>query len=175
MWERFLGIPGLSGFLGILYTRFMRFRFLLLTTFFLAACGGNSQGSVSTSTDAADAKPLTPAVFDISKEFNKPLTSAVGGGEFTRFVEVPTGSVTIGRVRQATKMHRRTKANQLLYVTEGRAQAVVGSTISEVRPGQMIVIPAGFAQKITNIGKENVEFLLFSTPAATEKDVEWLE
>lgn len=76
--------------------------------------------------------------------------------------------VSIARARVApgvtTALHR-VSVHERYLILEGTGRARIGDLEpSEVRPGDVVVIPAGVAQQITNIGDVDLVFACVCTP-----------
>jgi len=81
--------------------------------------------------------------------------------------------VSIARARVkpgfSTKTHHLEGVQEIYLITEGIGKVQVGNVKpSEVTVGDVIVIPAGISQKITNIGKTDLIFHCICTPAFTQ-------
>jgi mannose-6-phosphate isomerase-like protein (cupin superfamily) len=83
-------------------------------------------------------------------------------------------TVSIARARVepgvTTKTHHLVGTQEIYLVTSGRGRVEVGSLApAEVAQGDVVVIPAGTPQRITNIGESELVFYCVCTPAFTEK------
>ena len=79
-------------------------------------------------------------------------------------------SVARARVKPGvtTVAHHLKGATEIYLVTRGRGKVKVGDLEStEVAAGDVVVIPAGVSQKITNIGKTDLIFHCICTPRFT--------
>jgi mannose-6-phosphate isomerase-like protein (cupin superfamily) len=80
-------------------------------------------------------------------------------------------SIARARVRPGvtTIAHHLKGATEIYLITRGRGKVTVGDLPStEVAAGDVVVIPAGVSQKITNIGKTDLVFHCICTPRFTE-------
>ncbi len=80
---------------------------------------------------------------------------------------VPELSVARARVEPGvtTVLHRVKGTAEKYYILSGYGRAEVdGRVLEEVGPGDMVLIPEGQSQCITNTGKEDLVFLCFCTP-----------
>jgi mannose-6-phosphate isomerase-like protein (cupin superfamily) len=90
------------------------------------------------------------------------------------------GAVSLARVRvergKATRRHRLKETVERYLILEGKGRVEIGEeTPAEVGPGDVVFIPAGVAQKIENLGEEDLVFLVLCTPRFTEDRYEDLE
>lgn len=97
------------------------------------------------------------------------------GFRYSVAFESKTGSVEIFRIEQGVRLHKHPQENHVLYILKGRGRGQIGDTIAEVRPGQVVVIPADVPHKLERIGDEPLDFILFSTPGFHPNDIVWLE
>ena len=68
-----------------------------------------------------------------------------------------------------TKAHHLTKIQEIYIITAGEGEVTFGSLEStNVSVGDVIVIPAGVSQKITNTGQTDLVFYCVCTPRFTE-------
>jgi mannose-6-phosphate isomerase-like protein (cupin superfamily) len=89
-------------------------------------------------------------------------------------------NVSISRARLApgvtTKLHRLRGVVERYVILEGRGRVHVGSDIVEgVSPGNVVVIPSGITQQITNTGSGDLVFYCICTPRFTQDCYESLE
>ncbi|MFM8861236.1 MAG: cupin domain-containing protein [Acidimicrobiia bacterium] len=87
--------------------------------------------------------------------------------------------VSIARARVApgvtTALHR-VSVHERYLILEGRGRARVGDLApAEVGPGDVVVIPAGVPQQITNIGADDLVFACVCTPRFLPECYESLE
>jgi len=79
--------------------------------------------------------------------------------------------VSIAKIRVqpgvTTSLHKLT-VNECYLILEGKGRVRVGDTISEIGPEDAVVIPAGVAQQITNIGESQLIFICVTNPGWTE-------
>lgn len=94
---------------------------------------------------------------------------------------VPEDSAaSIARARVApgttTKKHRLDGVVERYLIVEGRGRVVIGDGIrEEVHAGDVVIIPAGVEQQITNIGEGDLVFYCVCTPRFTPECYESLE
>lgn len=62
------------------------------------------------------------------------------------------------------KMHYHNKSMQFFYILKGTAEMLIDNKINILNSGDGIEIPAGVKHKISNSGKDNLEFLVISSP-----------
>jgi mannose-6-phosphate isomerase-like protein (cupin superfamily) len=80
-------------------------------------------------------------------------------------------SIAVATVKPGitTKAHRLEGIQEIYIITAGEGMIVFsGSEPAQVSVGDVIVIPAGVSQKITNTGKTDLEFYCVCTPRFTE-------
>jgi mannose-6-phosphate isomerase-like protein (cupin superfamily) len=75
----------------------------------------------------------------------------------------------------STARHRHSKTEEFYYVTQGRAMMELDAEKKEVGLGDAILIPAGCAHKITNIGTDLLKILCCCAPPYSHEDTELLE
>ncbi len=83
-------------------------------------------------------------------------------------------TVSIARARVepgiSTKAHHLEGVQEIYLIVSGRGRVHVGGLeATEVSSGDLVVIPKGVAQKITNIGESNLIFYCICTPAFTQE------
>ena len=81
--------------------------------------------------------------------------------------------VSIARARVepgvTTKAHHLDGVQEIYVITEGEGKVFVGDNqTADVRKGDVVVIPAGTSQKVTNTGKTDLTFYCVCTPAFTQ-------
>jgi len=89
-------------------------------------------------------------------------------------------SVARARVEpgQTTRWHRLAGTTERYVIVAGRGRAEVGDETLEATPGDVIVIPPGQPQRITNTGDTDLVFLALCTPrfrAANYSEIPELE
>jgi len=98
---------------------------------------------------------LTPEGCYILESWNDPLDPAV----------------SIARARDkpgiTTQAHRLKGVIERYLIIEGEGSAVVDGVEADVRPGDIIVIPAGASQRITNTGTRDLLFYAICSPRFT--------
>lgn len=80
-------------------------------------------------------------------------------------------SVARARVKPGitTIAHHLKGATEIYLIARGRGKVKVGNLpLTEVNAGDVVVIPAGFSQRITNIGKTDLVFHCICTPRFTQ-------
>ena len=80
--------------------------------------------------------------------------------------------VSIARVRVmpgvTTRLHRLSGVAERYVIIEGSGHVEVGDLPGQaVRPGTVVLIPAGCSQRITNTGTDELVFLAICTPRFT--------
>ena len=83
------------------------------------------------------------------------------------------GQASIARARvepgMTTKWHRLKGVTERYVILEGQGRVEVGKLAPEaVGPGDVVVIPPGVAQRITNAGRADLVFLAICTPRFTQ-------
>jgi mannose-6-phosphate isomerase-like protein (cupin superfamily) len=83
-------------------------------------------------------------------------------------------AVSIARARVkpgvTTVAHHLKEATEIYLVTRGRGKVNIGDLQpTEVATGDVVVIPAGTSQKITNLGKTDLVFYCICTPRFTSE------
>lgn len=81
--------------------------------------------------------------------------------------------VSIARARVepgvTTKAHHLNGSQEIYIIVKGKGRVQVGDTDPiEVVEGDVVVIPAGISQRISNIGKVDLIFYCVCTPAFTQ-------
>lgn len=89
-------------------------------------------------------------------------------------------AVSIARARVApgvtTQLHRINGADERYLIVEGEGIVKIGSLLPEdVKPGNVIVIPAGVAQQISNTDNTDLVFYCICTPRFKPERYESLE
>lgn len=88
------------------------------------------------------------------------------------------GTVSISRARVdpgvTTRQHRLRGVTERYVVIEGEGIATVGGVAAAVRPGDVVVIPAGVVQQIRNTGSGALVFYCVCTPRYTQECYEAL-
>lgn len=82
------------------------------------------------------------------------------------------GEASIARARVApgvaTRPHRLRGVVERYLIVEGEGRATVGGAEADVRPGDVVVIPAGVSQSIANTGAADLVFYCVCTPRFTD-------
>ncbi|MFO7764191.1 MAG: cupin domain-containing protein [Wenzhouxiangellaceae bacterium] len=75
-------------------------------------------------------------------------------------------SVARARVEpgQTTRWHRLAGTTERYVILEGRGRAEVGDELIDVIAGDVVIIPPGQPQRITNTGEADLVFLAICTP-----------
>jgi mannose-6-phosphate isomerase-like protein (cupin superfamily) len=81
--------------------------------------------------------------------------------------------VSIARARVepgvSTKVHHLDRVQEIYLITQGKGKVQIGDLEpSEVTEGDVVIIPPGALQKITNNGNSDLIFYCICTPAFTE-------
>jgi mannose-6-phosphate isomerase-like protein (cupin superfamily) len=80
--------------------------------------------------------------------------------------------VSIARARVkpgvTTKAHHLKGVQEIYLIVKGKGKVVVGGFEAEVAEGDVVVIPPGVSQKVTNTGKTDLVFHCICTPAFTQ-------
>ena len=90
--------------------------------------------------------------------------------ELVNVAEPESLSVARARVEPGitTQWHQLTGVTERYVIREGRGRVELGDLPSaEVGPGDVVSIPAGVRQRITNIGLDDLVFLCLCTPRFT--------
>ena len=105
---------------------------------------------------------LTPERCHILESWNDPIDRAA--------------SIARARVEPgvATQPHRLRGVIERYLVIEGEGVATVGGVEAAVRPGDVVVIPAGVSQSIENTGAGDLVFYCICTPRFTPECYEAL-
>ena len=81
---------------------------------------------------------------------------------------------SVARVRvegeKTTKLHALEYTTERYIILEGSADVTVGDETWFVTTGDVVVIPPGVAQKITNLGKSDLIFLAVCSPRFQEEN-----
>ncbi len=88
-------------------------------------------------------------------------------------VSAGDSSVSIARARVepgvTTKAHHLEGVQEIYLITKGNGKVQIGSLEpAEVKEGDVVVIPPGVSQRITNVGNTDLLFYCVCTPAFTE-------
>jgi mannose-6-phosphate isomerase-like protein (cupin superfamily) len=78
-------------------------------------------------------------------------------------------SVSVARARvlpnATTQLHRLKGTDERYVITDGVGEVEIGGTIIQtVRAGDIVLIPNGTSQRITNTGNSDLSFLCICTP-----------
>jgi mannose-6-phosphate isomerase-like protein (cupin superfamily) len=87
-------------------------------------------------------------------------------------------SVACARVEPGvtTRLHRLKGVTERYVILEGKGRVEVGELAPEaVSPGDVVVIPPGIPQRITNIGSSDLIFLAICTPRFTRDVYEGID
>jgi len=75
-----------------------------------------------------------------------------------------------------TAWHRLRNTTETYYILEGKGRVELGEDfVQDVNAGEVIKIPPGVPQRISNIGNEDLMFLCFCVPAFSAEAYEHLE
>jgi mannose-6-phosphate isomerase-like protein (cupin superfamily) len=90
------------------------------------------------------------------------------------FENYSTNAVSIARARVkpgvTTKAHHLNGVQEIYIITKGTGKVTIGKLeATEVREGDVVVIPPLTSQKITNIGKDDLLFYCICIPRFTEE------
>ncbi len=70
--------------------------------------------------------------------------------------------------KQTTHAHHLKHAKEIYIITQGVGEATIGSLPpTKVEKGDVVIIPAGTSQKVTNIGSVDLVFYCVCTPRFT--------
>lgn len=82
-------------------------------------------------------------------------------------------AVSIARARVepgvTTSPHKLRDITERYVILEGEGRAEVGKTARDVGPGDVVIIPSGTPQRITNTGAGDLVFLAICTPRFTRE------
>jgi mannose-6-phosphate isomerase-like protein (cupin superfamily) len=89
-------------------------------------------------------------------------------------------SVSVARARvlpnATTQLHRLQGIDERYVITDGVGEVEIGGTIIQtVRAGDIVLIPNGTSQRITNTGNSDLSFLCICTPRFDPAAYEALE
>ena len=76
---------------------------------------------------------------------------------------------TLG-VGEASDPHILRTSSELYIIEKGEGRAFVGEEVVDVKPGDIVLIPAGETQYIKNTGSERLEFLCVVAPPWSKED-----
>ena len=71
---------------------------------------------------------------------------------------------------ESTLPHRLHRSTELYYILKGAGEMHIGSEVSVVKPGQVILIPAEEDQYIVNTGADDLVFLCIVSPKWQAED-----
>lgn len=98
--------------------------------------------------------------------------------EWSNTPEDPAVSIARARVppHATTRWHRLQGTTERYVILEGSGRAYVGDAgPQDVVPGDVVLIPPGYRQRITNTGTGELVFLAVCTPRFTREAYEELE
>jgi mannose-6-phosphate isomerase-like protein (cupin superfamily) len=75
-------------------------------------------------------------------------------------------------VGQASEPHILHKSSELYVILEGVGELYVGNEVSILRGGEAVLVPAGEAQWIKNVGKVDLAFYVIVSPPWNEAEEE---
>jgi len=90
--------------------------------------------------------------------------------ELSNSADDPDASIARARVAPgtATRLHRLDGVTERYLILQGEGRVEVGGLDAEaVRPGDVVLIPPGTPQRITNTGADDLAFLAICTPRFT--------
>jgi mannose-6-phosphate isomerase-like protein (cupin superfamily) len=113
---------------------------------------------------------------DASKEFSTPERCYI----IETFNSAADESMSIARARVepgiTTAWHHVAGTVERYIIAEGRGRVEVGEfPASDVGPGDVVIIPAGVRQRITNIGDRDLIFYCVCTPRFQSRNYRALE
>lgn len=113
---------------------------------------------------------------DVSKEFSTPERCHI----IETFNSATDESLSIARARVepgiTTVWHRVEGTVERYIIAEGRGRVEVGNLpASDVGPGDVVIIPAGVRQRITNTGDSDLIFYCVCTPRFQSRNYQALE
>jgi mannose-6-phosphate isomerase-like protein (cupin superfamily) len=79
------------------------------------------------------------------------------------------GNVHVARVTRSTS-HIHAAYDEIYYFLSGAGILTINNQPRAVRPGSVVVIPAGVPHEMTADGDEVLEFVIFGTPAMAMSD-----
>ncbi len=82
--------------------------------------------------------------------------------------------VSVARARVepggTTKAHHLKGIQEIYLISRGKGRVQIGNlAVTDVAEGDLVVIPAGTSQKMTNIGKSDLVFYCICTPPFTQE------
>jgi mannose-6-phosphate isomerase-like protein (cupin superfamily) len=113
---------------------------------------------------------------DISKEFSTPERCHI----IETYNSAADESLSIARARvqpgATTAWHRVEGTVERYIIAEGCGRVEIGDfSPSEVGPGDVVIIPAGVRQRITNLGRDDLIFYCVCTPRFHSRNYRTLE
>lgn len=72
---------------------------------------------------------------------------------------------------ETSQLHRM-KTSEVYYILQGEGRMFIDDDSASVKAGQAIYVPPGAAQKISNIGADDLSFLCIVDPAWKKEDEE---
>lgn len=87
-------------------------------------------------------------------------------------VSIARAKVQVG---ETTRWHRLQGITERYLIVSGQGTANIGDEDIELKAGDVVVIPAGVRQRITNSGEDMLEFLAICTPRFVVEAYEDLE
>ena len=103
--------------------------------------------------------------FDATAEYYTPERCHIL--ELSNIADDPDVSIARARVEPGvtTRWHRLAGTTERYVIVEGRGRVEVGDLpAQEVGPGDVVVIPPGWRQRIANVGDGDLVFLAICTP-----------
>ncbi len=113
---------------------------------------------------------------DLASEFWTPERCYIV--ELSNTDDDPDVSIARARVRPGvtTRWHRVNGITERYHILEGKGLVEVGEMPpEEVTPGDVVLIPQSYRQRITNIGSGELIFLAICTPRFSQKAYEDIE
>lgn len=131
--------------------------------------------STSASRSSSSVPALPPRIIDIPTAFQEKFSDQNDGYDLSRVYNTPQGEVRFLKVIKAVKSHRHAKTSHAYYVVSGQGQAILDGITTDIRAGQMIIVPPRVTHSIVNGGGQPMFLTEFSTPEVKSSDTEWLQ
>lgn len=98
--------------------------------------------------------------------------------ELSNFADDPDVSIARARVEPGvtTRWHRLKGITERYYIVHGKGRVEIGDLPpQEVNPGDVVLIPPMYLQRVANIGHDDLVFLAICSPRYTQKAYEDME
>lgn len=108
---------------------------------------------------------LKPQIVELQSLLDKGLENRNLDLYYSVLAQTSTGVVELMSLTGFPK-HYHERRNHFFYILKGQANLQIGTTKTQIKPGDFIVIPAGkkYEHELKTIGDKPLEVLAFATP-----------